>query len=274
MISTVSITNYEHQCWTLLKLLLEYVESSSVSNRFHNQRVLLLPWPVNWSPVFTDGKKLVLLSSESSDFGHQPIPCRTSTRLFILKMAHVLLCQISSIIHHRLHSNGSKCTKQIGLPALLIPVRLSVCVCDCTVVCLWEAWPIHSCAHGLINSCCQTSREVVQMKKRAWRWAGKPAMSQQRGLDTLSRAPLKESICQMCLRRASLGSTLVAEAPSGIGPLTPSYSNSPGWPPMVLPAVSGDRPSACALSIGSLIKQARPQEHTTCSNALDITLSS
>lgn len=95
----------------------------------------------------------------------------------------------------------------------------------------------------------------MQMKKRAWRRAGKPAVSQHQSPDTLGTAPLKESICQMCLHRGSLGSTLLAEAPAGMGPLTRSHTHSPCWPPKVLPTVSGDQPPAYSHSIGSLIKQ-------------------
>lgn len=108
---------------------------------------------------------------------------------------------------------------------------------------------------SLSVSSCLSSGEVVQMKKRAWRRAGKPAVSQHQSPDTLGIAPLKESICQMCLHRGPLGSTLLAEAPAGIGPLTRSHTHSPCWPPKVLPTVSGDQPPAYSHSIGSLIKQ-------------------
>lgn len=113
-------------------------------------------------------------------------------------------------------------------------------------------WPHYQSVAG------PSSREVVQMKKRAWRWAGKPAMRQHQSPDTLGTAPLKESICQTCLRRGPPGSTLLAEASAGIAPLTSSHIRSPGSPPKVLPAVSGDRPPVCTHSIGSLIKQPPP----------------
>lgn len=112
---------------------------------------------------------------------------------------------------------------------------------------------------SLSVSSCPRSGEAVQMKKRAWRWAGKPAMSQHQSSDPPGTALLKESICQMCLRRGPPGSTLLAGAPAGIGPLTPSHTHSPGWPPKVLPTVSGDQPPACTRSIGSLIKQPPPE---------------
>lgn len=95
----------------------------------------------------------------------------------------------------------------------------------------------------------------MQMKKRAWRRSGKPAMSQHRSQDPPGTALLKESICQTCLHRGPPGSTLRAGAPAGIGPLTPRHTHSPRWPPKVLPTVSSDQPPACTHSIGSLIKQ-------------------
>lgn len=97
------------------------------------------------------------------------------------------------------------------------------------------------------------------MKKRAWRWAGKPAMSQHQSPDPPGTALLKESICQICLHRGPPGSTLLAGAPAGISPMTPSHTHSPGWPPKVLPTVSSDQPPACTHSIGSLIKQPPPE---------------
>lgn len=65
------------------------------------------------------------------------------------------------------------------------------------------------------------------MKKRAWRWAGKPAMGQHQSPDPSGTALLKESICQMCLHRGPPGSTLLAGAPAEISPLTPSHTQSP-----------------------------------------------
>lgn len=112
---------------------------------------------------------------------------------------------------------------------------------------------------SLSVSSCLSSGEVAQMKKRAWRWAGKPAMSQHQSLDPPGTALLKESICQICLHRGPPGSTLLAGAPAGISPQTLSHTHSPGWPPKVLPTVSSDQPPACAHSIGSLIKQPPPE---------------
>lgn len=112
---------------------------------------------------------------------------------------------------------------------------------------------------SLSVSSCRSSGEAAQMKKRAWRWAGKPAMSQHQNPDPPGTALLKESICQMCLHRGPPGSTLLAGAPAGISPLTPSHTHSPGWPPKVLPTVSSDQPPAYTHSIGSLIKQPPPE---------------
>lgn len=86
-------------------------------------------------------------------------------------------CQFSTVIHHWHHGvtvTPSSHFLQIILPwaSYLSSFTLGMCVWLYSCVSVL-AWPIHSC--GLIMSARSSSGDTVQMKRRAWRWAGKTA---------------------------------------------------------------------------------------------------